>query len=82
MVLDAPELSVVVVDKYGRIKIPKKYLKELKARRFLVKKSGDSIVLVPLKERDLTKYFDSVEVDVEPDAWEDYNTLKKALLGD
>ena len=75
-------MSVVVVDKYGRIKIPKKYLEELKAERFLVKKSGDNIVLIPLKERDLIKYFDSVEVDIEPNAWKDYNSLKKTLLGD
>ncbi len=75
-------MSVVVVDKYGRIKIPKKYLEELKARRFLVKRSGDNIVLVPLREKDLTRYFDSVEVDVELNAWKDYNSLRKVLLGD
>ncbi len=76
------ELSIVVVDRYGRIKIPRKYLEELKTRVFLVKKSGDNIVLVPLKEKDLTRYFDSVEVDVELNAWKDYNSLKKVLLGD
>ncbi len=75
-------MSIVVVDKYGRIRLPKKYLDELGARRFLVRRTGDSIVLVPLKEKDLTKYFDSIEVDVEPDKWSDYNELKKALLGD
>ena len=75
-------MSIVVVDRYGRIKIPRKYLEELKTRVFLVKKSGDNIVLVPLKEKDLTRYFDSVEVDVELNAWKDYNSLKKVLLGD
>ncbi len=75
-------MSIVVVDKYGRIRIPKRYLEELKAKRFLIKKAGNNIILVPIEEKDLTKYFDSVEVDVEPDKWKNYNELKKALLGD
>ncbi len=73
-------MSIVVVDKYGRIRIPRRYLEELKAKRFLIKKTSNNIILVPIEEKDLTKYFDSVEVDVGPSKWKDYNELKKALL--
>lgn len=76
------ELSIVMVDRNGKIRTPRKYLEELKARVFLVKKSGDDIVLVPLREKDLTRYFDAVEVNAELNAWKDYNSLKKTLLGD
>ena len=35
-----------------------------------------------MEESSLTEFFDSIEIDVDTEAFEDYNKLKKALLGD
>lgn len=40
---------------------------------------GDALTRRFLKARPLTGFFDSIEVDVEPSAFRDYNELKRAL---
>ncbi len=73
-------MSVVVVDRYGRIRIPKKILKKVGSDRFVIYLHKDKIILRPLISRSLKEFFDSVEVDVPSDAFRDYNELKKYLL--
>ena len=41
--------------------------------------SGPKVVR-PLRRGDLTRYFDAIEADIEPEGFQDYNRLKKALL--
>ncbi len=74
----------MTMDKYGRIRIPKECLEGIKTRKFLVRRSGELIVLQPIGEKKLVSLIDidSVEVDVDPEAFKDYESLKKALLGD
>ncbi len=74
-------MKVVVkeVDRQGRITIPKswrdRYLKEPK----VVMKIGDGFIeIVPKKEPDLTRFFDSVEVDVECDL-SDWHGVRREL---
>ncbi len=74
-------MSIVTMDKYGRIRIPKEYLKDIKTNRFIIKKSDNLIILLPIEEKDLSQYIDSVEIDVKPEVFRDYKELKKALLG-
>ncbi len=74
-------MSVVFMDEYGRIRIPRKYLESIRSRRFIVRRSGKAIILLPVEEEDLMECVDSVEVDVDPEAFRDYNELKKVLLG-
>jgi len=73
-------LSVVVVDRYGRIRIPKRILEKVKSDRFMIYLHEDKIILQPLVSKSLKELFDSVEVDVPGNAFKDYNELKKYLL--
>lgn len=72
------------VDDLGRITLPskwrKKYLKN--TRTVKIKMDGSKLIVEPVEEPDLTAYFDSIEVDVDPSAFEDYKKLKRALLGE
>ena len=73
--------EVVLMDKYGRIVIPKKIRRMIKANRFIIYMSEDgSLILKPVSRKKLTEFFDSIEADVPPEAFEDYNTLKEKLL--
>jgi bifunctional DNA-binding transcriptional regulator/antitoxin component of YhaV-PrlF toxin-antitoxin module len=62
------EVEVKTVDNQGRIILPKewrdRYLKEKKA---IVSLKGDLIEIRPFENADLTKYFDTVEVDLKTD---------------
>ena len=61
-------MEVKTVDSQGRIMLPKtwrdRYLKDKKA---VVSQKGDLIEIRPFTDIDLTKYFDSIEVDLEAD---------------
>jgi len=70
------------IDKFGRVLLPlewrRKYLK--KTRLITMEIRDGELVIRPLETPDLTCFFDSIEVDVDPEVFEDYNKLKKALL--
>lgn len=78
-----PRSFIKRIDKFGRVLLPlkwrKKYLK--KTRLITMEIRGKELVIRPLETPDLTSFFDSIEVDVDPEVFEDYNKLKKALLG-
>jgi len=80
----AKETFIRRIDKFGRILLPlewrRKYLK--KTRLITIEIRDGELVIRPLETPDLTSYFDSIEVDVDPEVFEDYNKLKKALLGE
>ena len=40
----------------------------------------ESLVIRPRRRADITRYFDSVVVDVDPKDFEDYALLKRELL--
>jgi len=73
-------LSVVAVDRYGRIRIPKKLLEKIKSDRFIIYLRKDKIILQPLVSRSFSEFFDSVEVDVPGNVFRDYDELKKHML--
>jgi len=72
------------IDKFGRVLLPsrwrKKYMK--KSNIVSIRIEGKKLVIEPIEESSLTEFFDSIEVDVDTEAFENYNKLKKALLGD
>ena len=80
----AREVLIRRIDKFGRILLPLKWRRRyMKRTRLLTIEIHDGeLVIRPLETPDLTKFFDSIEVDVDPEAFEDYNKLKKALLGE
>ena len=67
------------VDGQGRIVIPKKWReKYLKGRRIIMRIKEDVIEIMPEKMFDLTRFFDSIEVDVRSDL-ADWHKVKKEL---
>ena len=70
------------VDRQGRIALPRDWrLKSLKGEKeVVIVEHEDSLVIRPRRKIDLTEFFDSVKVDVDPKAFADYNLLKHALL--
>jgi len=73
-------VEIKEIDNQGRIVIPKNWRKgKLKGKKVVLKrKSDDSIEIIPYDRFDLTKYFDSIEVDVKSPL-SDWHALKKEL---
>jgi bifunctional DNA-binding transcriptional regulator/antitoxin component of YhaV-PrlF toxin-antitoxin module len=73
------EVEVKTVDNQGRIMLPKswrdRYLKDKKA---VISLKGDLIEIRPFEDIDLTKYFDSIEVDLEADL-SDWHKVREEL---
>jgi bifunctional DNA-binding transcriptional regulator/antitoxin component of YhaV-PrlF toxin-antitoxin module len=73
------------VDRQGRIALPgdwrSKRLKGNKKEVILVERD-DSLIIRPKQKVDLTRFFDSIEVDIDPKAFRDYRSLKRALLSE
>lgn len=74
--------TVRQVDERGRIALPSEWRsKRLRGNREVVLTERDeSLIIRPRRKIDLTRYFDSIAVDVDPGAFKDYKVLKKALL--
>jgi len=75
-------VEIKKVDAQGRIALPAKWrAKALKKTRevYLLEKN-DYLLVKPRERGDLTRHFDAVEIDIEPEDFLDYNRLKKALL--
>ena len=72
-------MEVKTVDNQGRIMLPKnwrdRYLKDKKA---VVSQKGDVIEIRAFEEIDLTKYFDSIEVDLKADL-SDWHRVREEL---
>jgi bifunctional DNA-binding transcriptional regulator/antitoxin component of YhaV-PrlF toxin-antitoxin module len=75
-------LSVRRVDGEGRISLPRDWRsKSLRGEKeVVVLEQDDALVIRPRRKIDITRYFDSVQVDVDPAVFEDYGLLKHALL--
>jgi len=73
-------MSVVTVDRYGRIRLPKKVLEKVSSDKFIVFVREGEIILKPVRSRNFKELFDTVEVDLPSEAFRDYSVLKKYLL--
>ncbi|MFQ6074926.1 MAG: AbrB/MazE/SpoVT family DNA-binding domain-containing protein [Candidatus Bathyarchaeia archaeon] len=68
------------IDERGRIVIPKEWRDILlKDRRVIMKLKKKSIEVMPATEPDLTKYFDSVVVDLKSDL-SDWHSVRSELI--
>lgn len=73
-------MVVKTVDKQGRLVIPKEWREEvLEGGKVLMVRRGDVIEIRTYREVDLTKYFDSVEVEVESDL-SDWHSVRRELM--
>lgn len=71
-------IKVRKMDEQGRIVVPKEWRDEHDERKFVIKMEGDEMKMIPLKSNDLTKYFDSIEVELESDL-SDWHSVRKEL---
>jgi len=77
-------MTVRRVDREGRISLPLDWRsRSLKGEKeVVVVEQDDALVIRPRRRPDITRYFDSVEVDVDPSVFADYRQLKHALLSE
>lgn len=72
-------MVVKVIDRQGRLVIPKEWRDELlEGGKVVMVRRGDSIEIRAYREADLTEYFDSVEVDLESDL-SDWHSVRREL---
>lgn len=72
-------MEVKAVDTRGRIVLPKAWRdRYLKDKKVVVSQKGDLIEIRPFTDIDLTKYFDSVEVDLNADL-SDWHKVREEL---
>jgi len=71
------------VDAQGRISLPARWRSKRvdDSGEVIVIEKGDVLLVKPRVKPDLTKYFDSVETDIDPQDFVDYARLKKHVLG-
>ncbi|MHC1628899.1 MAG: division/cell wall cluster transcriptional repressor MraZ [Candidatus Nezhaarchaeales archaeon] len=72
------ELTIVKMDRQGRILIPAKIRAKLQSTIFTLEVNDNELRLRPLKRIKLSDLFDSIEVNV--DDFTDTHKLRKALL--
>jgi bifunctional DNA-binding transcriptional regulator/antitoxin component of YhaV-PrlF toxin-antitoxin module len=73
------EVEVKTVDPQGRIMLPKTWRERfLKNKKVVVSQKGDLIEIRAFEEIDLTKYFDSIEVDLKADLG-DWHKVREEL---
>lgn len=75
-------MEIRKIDSQGRLSLPVEWRREElgDSNEVYVFRDGESLVVRPRREPDLAKHFDSVPVDAEPEAFQDYHRLKKELL--
>ena len=73
------EVEVKTVDTQGRIMLPKMWRdRYLKGKKAVILQKGELIEIKPFEEIDLTKYFDSIEVDLKADLG-DWHKVREEL---
>ena len=73
------EMVIKDIDEQGRIIIPKELRKKYKIKEKVVIRSGEGkIELIPLEEKELTKYFDTATADIKTDL-SDWHKVRKEL---
>jgi len=70
------------VDAQGRISLPARWRdgKLGNLNEVVVIEKGDVLLVKPRVKPDLTRHFDSVETDIDPEDFRDYSRLKKTLV--
>jgi bifunctional DNA-binding transcriptional regulator/antitoxin component of YhaV-PrlF toxin-antitoxin module len=73
------EVEVKAINNQGRIILPKNWRSRyLKGKKAIVTSKGDLIEIRPFTKIDLTKYFDTVNVEVKADL-SDWHKVRKEI---
>jgi bifunctional DNA-binding transcriptional regulator/antitoxin component of YhaV-PrlF toxin-antitoxin module len=71
---------IKILDKQGRVVLPKSWReKYVKNGLVLLRVDGDRIIIEPYELPDLTRYFDSIEVDLKSDL-SNWKAVKRELF--
>ena len=70
------KITIKKIDNQGRVLLPVSFRKKIKSGVVYLIEHNDKLEILPA-DADLTKYFDSVEVDVSN--FEDYHELRREL---
>ena len=74
-------MEIKTVDNQGRIMLPKEWRdRYLKNKKAIVALKGDLVEIRPFESADLTKFFDTVEVDLKADL-SDWHRVREELRG-
>lgn len=75
-------VEVTKVDSQGRIALPADWRRDALSddKEVVVQREGDLLILRARQKPDLTKHINSLEINLPPEAWEDWRSLKRALL--
>ena len=78
------EVEIKKVDSQGRVALPADWRREFLEdnNEVTVIREGDQIVIKARKRPDITLLFDSLQTDLPPEVFRDWETLKRALLED
>ena len=76
------KVEVKRVDSQGRVSLPPDWRREMLGENaeVYILREGENLVVKPKRQPDLTAYFDSITVDINPDDFRDPHRLRKALL--
>ena len=77
MVVKIP-VVLTKMDDQGRIVVPKEWREKHPGKEYVLDMGEDEVRIYPLKEEDLTKFFDSAEVDLKSDL-SDWKEVRKEL---
>lgn len=68
-----------IVDKQGRLVLPKKWREKYAKKGLVVMKvEGERITIEPFRPLNLTKFFDSIEIDIKSDL-SDWKSVRREL---
>ena len=75
--------DVKKVDSQGRISLPARWRSKRlpNSGEVILIEKGDVLLVKPRVKPDLTRHFDSVEVDVDLKDFAEFSRFKKAILG-
>jgi bifunctional DNA-binding transcriptional regulator/antitoxin component of YhaV-PrlF toxin-antitoxin module len=71
--------TVRQLDDLGRVVLPKRWRKKHRSRRVRIQEVGDALTITALPTTPLSRFVDSIVVDVPPRVFRDPHKLKKAL---
>jgi len=76
-------VEVKKLDAQGRISLPARWRNKRmhESGEVIVIEKGDTLLVKPKVKPDLSRHFDSVEIDADPEDFADYSRLKKTALG-
>lgn len=76
----AKMIEIKKIDSQGRVILPAKWRNKLPSNEIVFVEDGNNLLIIPKDDPDLSKYIDSIKIDIPSDKFSDYKLLKNFLL--